>query len=258
MSQIVLDDNLKFLISGLSLEHRGELFTSILEKSLPSKNPEIVGVYQYIMSQQKVIEAKKQHMREIGSKGGKAKNKIATNASQILNNATASLSSAPPQRKEAKENNIYNKKTKTYINDMLYSAIDVENQNISQEKTFTPPTILELKSFIKKEKLNITAETFIDFYTARNWHMGNIQISDWQAVARMWHRRQKETPYQKQTGTNKITTSDEQYWQELKERVNNEAILQDEEKNDTPFKRFIQRVEDETILLKEKKNDTSN
>ena len=59
MSQIVLDDKLKFLITGLTLEHRGELFTSILEKNLTSTNKEIVGVYQYIMSLQKDIEQKK-------------------------------------------------------------------------------------------------------------------------------------------------------------------------------------------------------
>ena len=98
---------------------------------------------------------------------------------------------------------------------------------------------------------------FIDFYQARNWKMGNIKISDWQAVARMWHRRQKETPYQKQTGTNKITSSDEQYWQELKERVNSSSPP-DEENQNTPFKRFIKRVEAETNIFKETENDTQN
>ena len=257
MSQIVLNDNLKYLITGLTLEQRGELFTSILEKISPSKNPEIAGVYQYIMSQQKEIEAKKQHMREIGSKGGKAKNKIATIANTEPSDGITSQTITKTKRKEAKENNIYNKKIKTFINDMIYTSSDVENNTPLIEKTFIPPTIIELKSFIKKEKLNISAETFIDFYQARNWKMGNIKISDWQAVARMWHRRQKENPYQKQTGTNKITSSDEQYWQELKERVNSSSPP-DEENQNTPFKRFIKRVEAETNIFKETENDTQN
>ena len=259
MSQIVLDDNLKFLISGLSLEHRGELFTSLLEKSVTTTNQEIIGVYQYIMSLQKDIEAKKQHMREIGAKGGRAKKQNQTTATTTLSDATvlpsttqASLSSPKNKRKEAKEKNIYNKKIKTFINDIRHSTNNVEN-------TFTPPTLTELKSFITKEKLNISAETFIDFYNARNWCMGNIKISDWQAVARMWHRRQQESSKQQKNGTNQITSSDEQYWQALQERVNNNSHT-DEKTNTTipPFKRFIQRVEEETKLLTEADNDTSN
>jgi hypothetical protein len=259
MSQIVLDDNLKFLISGLSLEHRGELFTSLLEKSLTTTNQEIIGVYQYIMSLQKDIEAKKQRMREIGAKGGRTKKLNQNDATNIPNDATilsstalASQSTAKSKRKEAKENNIYNKKIKTFINDMLYPATSVE-------KIFTPPSLTELKSFIETEKLSISAETFIDFYNARNWCMGNIKISDWQAVARMWHRRQQENSKSIKNGTNQITSSDEQYWQALQQRVNSPP-LSDEESNQQlpPFKRFIQRVEQETNLLKETDNDTSN
>ncbi len=260
MSQIVLNDNLKFLISGLSLEHRGELFTSLLEKSLTTTNQEIIGVYQYIMSLQKDIEAKKQHMREIGAKGGHAKKQNQTTATTILSDATilpsttqTPLSNAKTKRKEAKEKNIYNKKIKNFINDMLSSTNNVEY-------SFTPPTLTELKSFITTENLNISAETFIDFYNARNWCMGNIKISDWQAVARMWHRRQQESPKQPKNVTNQITSSDEQYWQALQKRVNNNNNPTDE-KTPTlipPFKRFIQRVENETKLLTEADNDTSN
>ena len=266
MSQIVLDDNLRFLISSLSLEHRGELFTSLLEKSPTTTNQEIIGVYQYIMSLQKNIEAKKQHMREIGAKGGRSKKQNqndaintssdATNISSdatILSSATlAPQSSAKSKRKEAKENNIYNKKIKTFINDMLYPATNVEN-------TFTPPTLSELKSFITTEKLNISAETFIDFYNARNWCMGNIKISDWQAVARMWHRRQQENPKSIKNGTNQVTSSDEQYWQALQHRVNSSPPPEEETPPQLPpFKRFIQRVEQETNFIKETDNDNSN
>ena len=267
MSQIVLDDKLKFLITGLTLEHRGELFTSILEKNLTSTNKEIVGVYQYIMSLQKDIEQKKQHMREIGSKGGKAKKQKHSNATPtpsetvlISSPAQALPSTAKTKRKETKENNIYNNKIKNFINDILSSSPDVEKDTFSPASTFIPPTPEEVKSFIKKENLSLSAETFTDFYQARNWYMGKTKISDWQAVARMWHRRQQESTTQQKNGSNKINSSDEQYWQELQLRVKNslqESDLQDNT-NLPPFKRFIKRVEDETNLLKEKENDSQN
>ena len=262
MSQIVLDDNLKYLISGLSLEHRGELFTSLLENNLTTSNSEIASVYQYIMSLQKDIEAKKQHMREIGAKGGRAKKKQTTTSLSDANlsssTATLSLSTAKNKRKEAKENNIYNKKIKPFISDILVSANNVDNNDDYSTNIFTPPSLLEVKSFIKKENLNISAETFLDFYKARDWHMGKIKISDWQAVARMWHRRQKESFNQQKTGFNQISSPDEQYWQELKERVSATTTQDEEYAKLPPFQRFIKRVEYETNIIKETENDRQN
>jgi len=59
---------------------------------------------------------------------------------------------------------------------------------------FTPPSISELKEFIKENNYNVDPETFINHYETVGWMVGKNKMKDWKASVRGWHSRNKDTP----------------------------------------------------------------
>ena len=57
---------------------------------------------------------------------------------------------------------------------------------------FTPPTLEEVKTYCTERKNNINPESFIDFYSSKNWMIGKNKMKDWKAAIRTWEKRQKE------------------------------------------------------------------
>lgn len=197
MEQIVLNANLTLLLDGLTAEDKGRLLEALLANNDERLDGQIRSLYRYIMLQQEELAAKKRHMRELGAKGGAARRKSLAAA----NNASAT----PIKRKVTKENkSVLNKKHNLFI-------LNSEKTGMATE-TFEPPTIQAVRSFAKAEKLNIDAETFVDFYESRGWRVGQTAIQNWQAVARLWHRRTL-------TSENTPSSSDESYWKELSART---------------------------------------
>jgi hypothetical protein len=62
-------------------------------------------------------------------------------------------------------------------------------QNI---KRFTPPLLEEVKNHIIRKNYSVDAETFVAFYTSKNWFVGKNKMKDWRAALLTWHKRNKE------------------------------------------------------------------
>ena len=58
----------------------------------------------------------------------------------------------------------------------------------SQRKTFSPPTVEEVKKYIAERGSKVDAERFVDFYTANGWMVGKNKMKDWKAAVRTWER----------------------------------------------------------------------
>lgn len=57
---------------------------------------------------------------------------------------------------------------------------------------FVPPTVLEVAEYCLERKNNVSAEAFVDFYTANGWIQGKGKpIKDWRAAVRTWEKRDK-------------------------------------------------------------------
>ena len=261
MEHIVLNTNLKFVITRLDSEQLGKLLTALLEVNDSGLDSEVGNIYKYIMLLQEEILNKKQRMREIGAKGGASKKKKAEIIAQnddTLNNGIASLKQCLSKRKVTKENNIYNKNIKSlFIKNKDKILITDEHKEYCK---FIPPLVDEVNDFIQKEGLLISADDFVDFYESRGWCMGHVPIHNWQAVAKLWHRRVKNKPSCAQK--NSVLDDDEHYWQELSSRIASQSSseienvnqikvenktsssdLENEDANLSPFSRFIKRVE---------------
>lgn len=68
------------------------------------------------------------------------------------------------------------------------------DKDIKKSSHFVPPSLEEVKAYCDERKNGINAESFIDFYSSKNWMIGKNKMSDWKACVRTWEKRKKESP----------------------------------------------------------------
>lgn len=62
------------------------------------------------------------------------------------------------------------------------------------ERKFQKPTVEEVRTYIVERNNGLTAqdaETFVDFYEAKGWKIGNQPMKDWKAAVRTWENKRK-------------------------------------------------------------------
>jgi predicted phage replisome organizer len=58
-------------------------------------------------------------------------------------------------------------------------------------KKFSPPSLEELESYCKENKLEyVDAQKFMNYYQSNGWRVGRNPMKDWRAAARSWNRNQ--------------------------------------------------------------------
>jgi len=72
------------------------------------------------------------------------------------------------------------------------------------QKRFTPPTLDEVEAYCCVRNNGISADQFIDHYTANGWKVGKNPMKDWKAAVRTWERN--GYPKQKNTATEPETS----------------------------------------------------
>ena len=66
------------------------------------------------------------------------------------------------------------------------------------QKRFTPPTMEEVLLYCLDRKNHVSAQKFIDHYTANGWKVGKNPMKDWKAAVRTWERNSwTEDEYQR-------------------------------------------------------------
>ena len=74
-------------------------------------------------------------------------------------------------------------------------SIDIDKE-IEREgkplKRFAPPTLDEVKAYCEERHNGIDAETFIDFYSSKDWMVGKNKMKDWKACVRTWEKRERK------------------------------------------------------------------
>lgn len=59
-------------------------------------------------------------------------------------------------------------------------------------KRFTPPTVEEVREYVREKGYNVDPETFVDFYASKGWFVGKSPMKDWRAAVRTWAKDRKE------------------------------------------------------------------
>ena len=76
--------------------------------------------------------------------------------------------------------------------------IDKEYIKESKKKSFTKPTIDEIKEYCKERNNSVNADAFFDFYESKNWYVGKNKMQDWKAAIRTWEQRVKKVSKNKE------------------------------------------------------------
>lgn len=70
---------------------------------------------------------------------------------------------------------------------------DKEKIKSKSKNIFIPPTVEEVQAYITEKGYHISAEKFVDYYTANGWMVGKTKMKDWKAAVRNWERNLKDS-----------------------------------------------------------------
>lgn len=198
------------LFENLPKEQLGELFYAICcyqsGKEYTIENPLIKGVFEMVLMQFKKDEEKYISNCEAKAKNGK---KGAESRWQDDNNNTS---------ENGKNSKCYSedgKNGKCYFShneektEMAKMAIGEEVEDKEEEedkeeveevptvpkkrearKRFSPPSAAEVREYCRERENAVDAESFVDFYAAKGWKVGNAPMKDWKAAVRTWEKRE--------------------------------------------------------------------
>jgi hypothetical protein len=88
---------------------------------------------------------------------------------------------------------------KRHSNDILTTTIEEKKEvkNIKKEepkgskKKFEPPSVEDVRTYCEERHNGIDAQSFVDFYTSKDWMVGKNRMKDWKAAVRTWERRKQ-------------------------------------------------------------------
>ena len=58
-------------------------------------------------------------------------------------------------------------------------------------KTFSPPSVEDVKAYCLERNNCVDAQMFCDFYASKGWYVGKNPMKDWKAAVRTWETRKK-------------------------------------------------------------------
>lgn len=213
MEEVVLNVNLKFVLSSLNTFQRGELLTALLGMD-ETEDETVANLCRYIQLLQPL-------------------NRDVNDRTEVtIGNVNDTGNKKALKRKGAKENFNINKNNYKFI---YYP--DEENDTGGRI-----PTLEEVQAFAKEQGLLVDAEEFVDFYDSHGWQVGKTPIRNWQATMRLWHRRAKKKSLE--------DADDEAYWSELEESLKEQPIeknkgrevLKENSAEISPFAAFVEKL----------------
>lgn len=182
------------LFENLPKEQLGELFYAICcyqsGKEYTIENPLIKGVFEMVLMQFKKDEEKYISNCEAKAKNGK---KGAESRWQDDNNNTS---------ENGKNGKCYfsHNEEKTEMAKMAIEEEDKEEVEVEEvptvpkkreaRKRFSPPSAAEVREYCLERENAVDAESFVDFYAAKGWKVGNAPMKDWKAAVRTWEKRE--------------------------------------------------------------------
>lgn len=73
--------------------------------------------------------------------------------------------------------------------------ININKKESSEDKPrrFTPPTVEEVRAYCLERHNNVNPESFVSFYSSKNWYVGKTKMSDWKQAVITWEIRDKKS-----------------------------------------------------------------
>lgn len=164
------------LLEELTDAECGRLFKAMLAYAESGELLELSGNERYVWpAARQIINNTRDRSEQMKANGSKSK-QIEANRSKT-------------EQTEAKESKSpYKDKVKDKYKDKEIKENPLKGVKESAPR-FTPPTVDEVAEYCRERKNNINAQTFVDFYAAKGWRVGNQPMRDWKASVRTWEQR---------------------------------------------------------------------
>ncbi len=202
-------------IQKLSMEQRGELFTSILCYAAGEEVPELdaaadmaFGFIRERMDRDSAAYMDKvEKRREAGKLGGRPK---ANGFSE-------------KQTKAKKANGFSEKQNNPDTVTVIDTVTDIKKESKEKSSRFLPPTRQDVAEYCREKGYsNFDVERFIDYYTSNGWMVGKNKMKDWKATVRNWARQGRATKPNNTSGNKFNNFSQRQYdYDELEKQLLN-------------------------------------
>ena len=66
--------------------------------------------------------------------------------------------------------------------------------NTGDKPRFVAPTVEEVAQYCRERGNSVDPESFVDFYTAKDWKIGKNTMKNWQAAVRTWEKNRSPAP----------------------------------------------------------------
>ena len=113
-----------------------------------------------------------------GKKGGRSKK-------------TSGFENEKPVVSEKENHRLLNEKPNENDNE----NVNVNVSSRAKPTRFMPPTIEQVKEYIREKGYTVDADRFVDFYASKGWMVGKNKMKDWKAAVRTWAREKKPGKY---------------------------------------------------------------
>lgn len=165
-------------VSDLPPEEFKESVMAILGYGLNGEEADVSGVAKAILTLVKP-QIDKNNMRYKNSLSGGRK----PNVNQIE-------TKQKPNVNQIETNQKPNDKVNDKVNDNVVKESTLKGV---KEKRFAPPTPENVSEYCREKGIvNVDAERFVDFYSAKGWMVGKNRMKDWKAAVRNWARSQRQ------------------------------------------------------------------
>lgn len=72
------------------------------------------------------------------------------------------------------------------------NSSDNSKERAKSKKRFSPPTLKDVKNYIKEKNYDVDSDIFFSHYDETNWFRGKSKMKSWQKTLHTWHLKNKK------------------------------------------------------------------
>lgn len=206
----------KDAISEIPQKYRLEIYEAITDYAFFKKEPELKTTFARFAWKVIFPILKKSWQKvENGRKGGGQLNN-SNAAKRVKNEQKTSKSIADIEcassiiqaNADIERDNEKEKINNNNNNENKVSIVGGQKPSRKREtKSFTKPSLQEIKDFISENSFSVDPEAFYDYYESNGWMVGRNRMKDWKSTIRRWNRSEYQQKRVNATSTPEMAGS---------------------------------------------------